>query len=262
MKIMQTTTSPIHFPSQSLAWARRISLICLAALLLVPFCTGESGDGRFIAASSIGLSRADQGKIIYVRDFDLDSNSFKQDKGGITGKGYLLPPPPKSFLRRKKEDPTTAANKLVGLMSTSLIRDLKKAGFMACHLSATEPIPTEGLIVTGVFTELSEGNQMRRALLGFGSGKAKMELYVTVADASSVAQPLYQASTQKSNGRKPGAMIAMNPYTGAAGFVVKFGMTKNAPEKMVKKTASDIATQIIKQLNTDAATVESAVIHR
>jgi len=259
---MQTTTCQIRYPRhlRQATWAWKISLTIFASLLLVSFCVAQGSGSHSATVPSTALSRADRDKVIYVRDFDLDPDSFKQDKGGITGKGYLLPPPPKSFLRRKHEDPTTEANRLVRLMSVSLVKDLRKAGFIAWPLSSTEPTPIDGLLVTGVFTELSEGNQMRRALLGFGSGKAKMELYVTVADASADAQPLYRTSTQRSNGKTPGAVIAMNPYAGAAGFVVKFGMTKNAPEKMVKKTASGITAQIVKQLNTDPATVEAALI--
>ena len=93
---------------------------------------------------------------------------------------------------------------------------------------------------------------MRRALLGFGVGKAKMELYVMVADAACAEHHLYEASTQNSKGKMPGAAIALSPYAGAAGFVAKFGMTKNAPEKMIKKTASEIAEELTKQLNSNS----------
>ena len=74
-----------------------------------------------------------------------------------------------------------------------------------------------------------------------------MALYVTVADLSRPEQSLYDVSTQGSSGKKPGAVITLNPYVGAAKFV----MTKNAPEKMVKKTASQIAAALGKQLNGD-----------
>ncbi|HZT36209.1 MAG TPA: DUF4410 domain-containing protein, partial [Nitrososphaera sp.] len=156
-------------------------------------------------------------KVIYVSDFELDPNNFKQDKGGITGKGYLVPAPPKSFLRRKRQDPATAASNLVQLMSEGLVADLQKAGFVARRLTTGEPKPTDGLLLRGVFTELSEGNQMRRALLGFGSGKAKMELYVVLAKASGEVQPLYEISEKKNSGKKPGSAIVINPYVGAAG---------------------------------------------
>ena len=230
--------------------AARFAIAVLAPILMLPLCVAQEINSQASRASESALSHADRDKVIYLRDFDLDAANFKQDKGGITGNGYVLPAPPKSPLRRKRQDPAAAASDLIRLMSESLVADLQKAGFKAQRLASTDSTPTEGLLVSGVFTELSEGNQMRRALLGFGSGESKMELYVMVADASSAGHPLYETSAEKSNGKGPGTVIALNPYAGAAGFVVKFGMTKNAPEKMVKQTASKIATELAKQLST------------
>jgi hypothetical protein len=228
---------------------RRLALALFAVIVLVPFCVAQEGNSQAAPAGAPTSSRSNAHKIIYVSDFDLDAANFKQDKGGITGKGYLLPAPPKSFLRRKRQDPAKEASQLVELMSIALVRDLEKSGFTAMRLSSADPRPTDGVLVTGVFTELNEGNQMRRAFIGFGSGKTKMELYVTATDVSSAGQPLYESSSSKSNGKAPGTLVPLNPYAGAAGFVLKYGMTKNAPEKMVKQTASKIAAELTKQLN-------------
>ena len=232
-------------------FADRFELALLVLALMVPLCAGQQAKSTTPVSNQSALSQTDRHRVIYVSDFELDPANFKQDKGGITGKGYLLPPPPGSVLRRKRQDPEAAARKLVNLMSESLIADLQKAGFSAQRWLPSDPRPADGLLVRGVFTEMNEGNQMRRALVGFGSGKSTMELYVSAADASSDAKPLYEVLTHKSKGKAPGAAIALNPYAGAAGFVVKFGMTKNAPEKMVKQTASKIAAELTKQLNTD-----------
>ena len=195
------------------------------------------------------LSPADKNKVIYVSDFDVDSKSFKHDKGGITGKGFIIPPPP--GLVRKSKDPADEAQKLIRLMSETLVADLEKAGLKAQRLTASDPRPTDGLLLTGIFTQMNEGNHMRRALIGFGAGAAKMELIVTIADASQPGQSLHDVSAEKSSGREPGATVALNPYVGAASCVAKFVMTKNDPEKMVKKTASKIAEELTKQLNYD-----------
>lgn len=245
-----------HSRSRRQSWSRQIFSVILLALSLVPFSASQDGQPQTKVAKSAALSPADRDKVIYVADFELDPENFHQDKGGITGKGYLLPAPPKN-LRRKQQDRATAANNLIQLMSDSLVTDLRKSGLNARRISSTEARPTEGLLLSGIFTELSEGNQMRRALLGFGAGRAKMELYIMLADASSGGTPLYETSAEKSKGKYPGAMIALNPYAGAAGFVAKFGMTKNAPEKMVKKTASNIAAELTKQLGGESAAAKS-----
>jgi hypothetical protein len=237
--------------------AKQLALATFALTLIAPLCVAQGTEAPAPVSNAPGLSQADRHNVIYVSDFELDPANFKQDKGGITGKGYLLPPPPGSVLRRKKQDPDIEARKLVNLMSDSLVANLQKAGFTARRLSAADPKPADGFLVRGVFTEMNEGNQMRRALIGFGSGKATMELYVTAVDASTATKPLYEISTEKSKGKSPGAVIALNPYLGAAGFVVKFGMTKSAPEKMVKQTASKIASELTKQLNGASLTAKN-----
>jgi hypothetical protein len=251
-----------HFRGGIMTLVRNYPMSVLAPILMLGLCVGQETNSQAPRANESALSHVERDKVIYVSDFDLDAANFKQDKGGITGKGYLLPAPPKSPLRRKRQDPAAAASNLIRLMSERLVADLQKAGFKAQRLASTSSKPTDGLLVSGVFTELSEGNQMRRALLGFGSGKSKMELYVMVANASSAANPLYETSTQKSNGKGPGTVIALNPYAGAAAFVVKFGMTKNAPEKMVKQTASKIATELANQLNAVSLTAAEQELNK
>jgi hypothetical protein len=232
----------------TLSMKRSTSPRMLAFLLvLASLCGAQVMESTSTAARPLILSPADKDKVLYVTDFELDPDNFKQDKGGVTGKGSVLPPPPPDLPRlgRKQQDPATEAQKLVRLMSESLVSELTKAGLTARRLLPTDARPAQGLLLSGVFTEVDEGNQMRRALLGFGSGASKMELYVTVTDASRPELSLYGLSAEKSSGKKPGAVITLNPYVGAAKFV----MTKNAPEKTVKKTASLIATDLTRQLN-------------
>lgn len=235
----------MRFANTSSTHCRLVGLLA-AVLIIAPICRAqESASPR--AAGQLILSPADKHKVIYVSDFELDPANFKQDEGGITGKGSVLPPPPPGLPRlgRKPQDPADEAKKLVRLMSQSLVSELDKAGFTARRLSATETHPAQGLILSGVFTEVDEGNHMRRALIGFGSGASKMALYVTVTDASQPDLTLYELSAEKSSGKKPGAVITLNPYVGA----VKFVMTKNAPEKTVKKTASLIAAELSRQMS-------------
>lgn len=179
---------------------------------------------------------------IYVSDFELQAQDVQVDSGLLGGEGR---PGILGRLRNQgQEDPHAQARKLVTLMSSSIIADLRKGGYNALPLSIDDPRPDSGEWVHGVFAEVDEGNRLRRAVIGFGSGEAKMSLFVRVTDLASPEQPLYQTTEDSSSGKKPGAAITLNPYVAAAKFVIG----KNATDNMVKKTAGQISKQIIGQL--------------
>ena len=180
---------------------------------------------------------------IYVSDFELQTEDVQADRslvGGGTRQG-ILPRP----LRRPQDDPQTHARNLVVLMSSSIIADLRKAGYNALPLSVADPRPQSGKWVHGVFTEVDEGNRLHRAVIGFGSGQAKMNLFVSITDLANLEKPLYEASLGGPSGKSPGAIITLNPYVAAAKFV----LGKNATDNMVKKTAAEVSKQIVMQLS-------------
>ena len=179
---------------------------------------------------------------VYVSDFELDAQNVTVDKGGPLGqvRPHIIERPRK----REQQDPEAQARKLVDLMSNTLVDDLQKAGYKAQRLTADDAKPASGAWVHGVFTEVDEGSRLHRAVIGFGSGEVKMDLYVTLTNLARPEKPLYAAPQEDASARKIGAVITMNPYVAAAKFV----MEKNAPEKTVKKTASQISAQVVSQL--------------
>jgi hypothetical protein len=184
---------------------------------------------------------------VYVSDFDLDAENVQTDQGGLIAQhrpGILERPQ-----KKEQKDPAAQAKKLVDTMSTSLVSDLEKAGYKAQRLGATDPKPTTGAWVHGVFTQVDEGNRRQRAVIGFGAGSVNMDLYVTLSNLANPQQPLYESAESGASANKPGAVITLNPYVAAAKFV----MEKNAPEKTVKKTASEISKEIVQHLQEHAA---------
>ena len=179
---------------------------------------------------------------IYVSDFDLDAANVKVDSGGAVGEAR--PKIIESPRKREEKDPQAQAKKLADLMSKSIVDDLRKAGYKAQRLAAGESRPSVGAWVHGVFTEVDEGNRRQRAVIGFGAGQSTMDLYVTLTDLSQPEKPLYTEGKHDDSGEKVGAVVTMNPYVAAAKFV----MEKNAPEKTVKKTASEISADVVKHL--------------
>jgi hypothetical protein len=184
--------------------------------------------------------------IIYVSDFELDAQNVNVDKGGVVG--HVRPGILERPSKREKRDPEAQAKKIVDLMSSTIVTHLQKAGYKAQRLPNGDARPTTGVWIHGVFTEVDEGNQRRRALIGFGAGQANMDLYVTLTDLANPDKPLYNEAKDQDSGKKIGAVITMNPYVAAAKYV----MEKNAPEKAVKKTASEISAETVKQLKANS----------
>jgi hypothetical protein len=79
-----------------------------------------------------------------------------------------------------------------------------------------------------------------------------MQLYVNVADAAHPQQNLYTIDKDDTSGKKPGALITMNPIAAGAKFV----MEKNASDKVVKKTAKQVSDEVAQKINAGNVTAE------
>jgi len=132
-------------------------------------------------------------------------------------------------------------------MANSLVKELSKAGFSSSRLPPNVPLAARGWLVRGLFTEVQEGNRLRRAMIGFGEGQTDVQVVTTVHDLSHGApQPLYEIATDAGSGSKPGAAptLVLGPYGAAARYV----MAGKDLEKNVRQTAAQIAAQLAKHM--------------
>jgi hypothetical protein len=188
----------------------------------------------------------DKSKTIYVADFELDAQNVQPDEtpgGRIRGNGPL-----RRATGRATGDAAQQAQHIVNLMSDSLVSDFQKAGYIAQRVAPGSESIGGGYLVKGVFTEVDQGNRVRRAVIGFGAGQVNMQLYVNVSDAAHPQDNLYTLDKDDTSGKKPGAVITMNPIVAGAKFV----MEKNASDKVVKKTAKQISEEVIQKINAGA----------
>jgi hypothetical protein len=75
--------------------------------------------------------------------------------------------------------------------------------------------------VRGAFVQLDEGNRLRRALIGFGSGATSLRVVVWVSDLEHGSSgPFCALDTSTHSSRKPGAALSFDLYVGAARFVL------------------------------------------
>src|SRR5262245_21296207 len=178
--------------------------------------------------------------MVYVTDFDLE---FPPGGQGQAQNASAMRQGPLARLRERLQggDPVTKAHAAIGMMATSITNDLIDDGVPAKRLYPGDPKPTSGWLVRGVVTELDEGNQLRRAMVGFGAGESELQLWVGVTDlATNPDAPFYTVQASDGSGKMPGAMVKFNPYVAAAKFV----MSRHATERDVQRTASAIAKSI------------------
>lgn len=181
-------------------------------------------------------------RITYVADFALDAENYAGDqgvRGALPGRlGQRLP----RLLPR--ENPSARAHQIVETMADSVVQHLVAKGLTAQRLRDTTNLPPEGWLVQGVFTEVDEGNRLKRAGIGFGSGATSMDLQVAISD---LASPDPRAAfvvfgTVKDPSQIPGAAVTRNPYVAAAKFVLQ----KNATARDIQRTAGQIVEEIVK----------------
>jgi len=109
------------------------------------------------------------------------------------------------------------------------------------------PLPSQGWLVRGVFTEVAEGNRLRRAMIGFGQGQTDIQLIARIDDLSQGApKPLYEVATDATSGSSPGAAPTL--VTGPYGAAARFVMAGSDLEKNVKQTAAKITEEISKHV--------------
>jgi hypothetical protein len=163
-------------------------------------------------------------RMIYVRDFDLKPGIFQAESGILPINPISGGVPGASIIPRilgVPEDGGDRERELLKLMSSTLVEDLTSAGLNARFLPSGELLPSEGWLIRGAFVQVDEGNRLRRALIGFGSGETRLRVIVWVSDLGhSSSGPFCALGTNTHSSRKPGAALSFDPYIGAARFVI------------------------------------------
>jgi hypothetical protein len=216
------------------------SLVLLVTALT--FCGLGCNTAKVTAARDFAAPSSSKPTVVYVADFELWAQNIKHEDGVLSGRQGPVGRVGQR-LSGNSSDPAARAKQLVDLMASSLLKDLSKAGFHAVYLPSNVAVPTEGWLIRGVFSDVQEGNRLRRATIGFGAGQTDLQVIVNVQDLSKGApKPLYEITTDATSGQKPGAAptIAFGPY----GMAARFVMAKGDLDKNVKHTAAKITEQM------------------
>lgn len=229
-------------------------LFWFCLIIFLPSIAVYQGDTESYAQKLLGGVEVKDDKIkgplpqslpgtIYVADFALDAENYSGDegvRGVLPGKSG-----PRLLRRPLKDNPAQKARQIVDTMAESIVQRLSAKGLHAARLrNADGNLPREGWLMQGIFTEVDEGNRLKRAGIGFAKGATSMDVQVGISDlASSDPRAAFAIfGTVKEPSKIPGAVVTMNPYVAAAKFVLQ----KNATERDIQRTAAQIVEQILK----------------
>lgn len=217
-------------------WVQTLLLGGLAITLL----TGCKSANATSSTAAAAVTAANLPRI-YVEDFELGAQIQHEDGTLSARRGALGRVGDR--LSGGSEDPAARAQQIVELMSTSLVKSLNKQGFTASRLAPGSVLPRDGWLIRGIFTEVQEGNRLKRAMIGFGKGQTDIQVVTRIDNLSlGKPEPLYQLAADASSGSKPGAAptLVLGPYGAAARFV----MAGKDLDKNVKQTAEQIAERL------------------
>ncbi len=224
------------------ARATRFLPWCLLAAAVLSGCAARdtagnkvTGGARVEGEATAAAPPPAPARRVYVQDFALDAEAT-EPRTGLLGR-------PRLFQQLTGEDPASHARRVVDDLATALVKDLTADGVPAERLPPGRPLPSEGWLIRGVFTEADSGGIVRRAVIGFGSGRTSMEVQVGVSDLAHRPEESFLVfGTVTDPSRLPGGAVSRNPYV----VVAKFVLEKGAPQRDVQHTAKAIADELVK----------------
>jgi hypothetical protein len=213
----------------------RLPLTGILALALAPL-TGHAA--KVVSQENLASLPLGRPPVVYVQDFKIEKESSGSDQQTLGG-GRA-----RALIAQAKSATGMQSSQVVDLMSSSLVSDLNRGGVKAQRLAAGEPLPKNGWLVRGIFTEVDQGSRVLRSQVGFGAGATDLAVLVNVADLQKgKLEPFYKLETEAGSRKMPGAVVTRNPYVAAAKFV----MSRRDLPKNIRQTAQTVADQIIRR---------------
>lgn len=219
-----------------------MKVLCACALLagLCLFVLpGVTGIANAETAEGAGSKDKSAQPVVYVADFKLE--------GGAGNKVDQRPFQVRKRIKDKvdmvtgAESPGEKAKEIVDSLAQSIVAELEEKNVQSKRINAQQPPIPRCWVLEGEFMEYDEGDRLKRAAIGFGSGSSDMQVFIKLTEiAEGNRMVLLDTTMDGKKDRMPGAVITMNPYVAGAKFI----LTKNAPNRDIKKLGSQIAGRI------------------
>lgn len=132
-------------------------------------------------------------------------------------------------------------------MADEIVQQLQGLGFVASRVARGTQVSGDNvLIVDGEFTDINEGNRLRRMVIGLGSGQSNLAAQVQVYQmANGTTQQIMNFTTQANSGKMPGAALTAPAGAAAGGTAaaVSLGMNLAAGAGKTYTSAMSVMAQ-------------------
>lgn len=205
------------------------AMLAIGLAAALPGCATQVQATDYVPPGAAnGLSRP---RVVIVRPFAVDPNLVQIDPSVLARDGRHLSDVSKS---EKRNEDATDVQAAIGNV---LVAQIQSMGLNAEVANA--PVATPGaVVIEGVVTEIVEGNETRRLVVGFGAGKSSVKAAAQIVYIRAPGQrELLQSYTADSNsGRMPG--LAMGAASSAAtGSLAGIGISAGAHALTAPRTA-------------------------
>jgi hypothetical protein len=132
-------------------------------------------------------------------------------------------------------------------MADAMVQRLEALGFVASKVARGAQVSGQNvLIVDGSFTDMNEGNRLRRMVIGLGSGQSNLDAQVQVYQmANGDTQQIMNFATAANSGKMPGAALTAPAGAAAGGTAaaVSLGMNLAAGAGKTYTSAMSVMAQ-------------------
>jgi len=223
----------------------------LVYVLLAAAAAGCAGANvtQEIASTPITASRPAQ---IYVYPFAVSADDVKLNSG-IVASTYRNWSGADETADQIKIAKDTAHNVCVSVAAT-----LSQKGYNAvCQERGIPVVGNNVVIVDGEFTNISEGNRLRRMVIGLGAGASVLDTTVQLNQKTNEgARQILEFTTHADSGKMPGAGITGPAGAAAGGATAAASLGVNVAAGGVKNVTSSTgyladktSTQIVDQVS-------------
>jgi len=207
--------------------AQRFCWLSLLSAFLVLLACGQSVVRPLALSSDSNLPRPER---ILLNEFVINHRHVIEYQGILRQQ-----PANPNASERQRELAKAVANKFVAELATGL----SQLGFTVEQVSRGSTVENHDLVIEGQFETVDEGNPLRRLIVGFGSGAAKMETRARVYQGTA-RRRILEFITVTESGKFPG-VVATGPAAVATPVGVTVGLTGSRALTSGPSNASDMA---------------------